>query len=156
VRRYRLRRYQPAGCVPPIDNPSICIRGFRLQAEESTPVICAGFVHNYQPAGSTNGHIPNEVMTMRKSLAAVLFAGGLVLGYAARTVPVSAQLRNGEFLPFNNGETVRLKVDLPESLRLCVVTQVLNGFIGCAADRTAPPRWINLRNVQEITPAPER
>ena len=93
---------------------------------------------------------------MRKSFAAMLFAGGLVLGYAGRTVPVNAQLRDAEFLPFNAGQTVRLKVDLAEGARLCVVTQVLNGFIGCATDRNAPPRWINLRNVQEITPAPGR
>ena len=50
---------------------------------------------------------------------------------------------------------MRLKVDLPEGIRRCTVTQVLNGFIGCGGEGTSP-RWINLRNVQEITPLPER
>jgi hypothetical protein len=93
---------------------------------------------------------------MRKSLGLVLFAGGLLLGYGARTVPVSAQPQDAEFLPFNAGQTVRLKVDLPEGIRRCTVTQVQNGFIGCGGDGTTPPRWINLRNVQEITRLPER
>jgi hypothetical protein len=94
-------------------------------------------------------------MMMRKSLAVVVFASGLLLGYAARTVPVSAQFRDAEFLPFNAGQTVRLQVDLPEGARRCTVTQVLNGFIGCAGEGNTA-RWINLRNVQEITPAPDR
>ena len=93
---------------------------------------------------------------MRKSLAVVVFAGGVLVGYATRTVPLSAQPQNAEFLPFNAGQTVRLKVDLPEGIRRCTVTQVLNGFIGCGGDSTTPPRWINLRNVQEITRPPER
>ena len=92
---------------------------------------------------------------MRKSLAVVVFADGVLLGYGARTMPVSAQPRDAEFLPFNAGQTVRLKVDLPEGIRRCTVTQVLNGFIGCGGEGTSP-RWINLRNVQEITPLPER
>ena len=93
---------------------------------------------------------------MRKSLAVVVFAGGVLLGYGARTVPVKAQPREAEFLPFNVGQVVRLKVDLPEGIRRCTVTQVFNGFIGCGGDSTTPARWINLRNVQEITPLPER
>jgi len=52
---------------------------------------------------------------------------------------------------------VRLKVDFQfKGGRVCNVTQVVNGFIGCAADQQTPMGWINLRNVQEITPAPER
>jgi hypothetical protein len=93
---------------------------------------------------------------MRKFLAVVVFAGGVLLGYGARMVPVSAQPRDAEFLPFNAGQTVRLKVDLPEGIRRCTVTQVLNGFIGCGGEGTTPPRWINLRNVQEMTPLSER
>jgi len=93
---------------------------------------------------------------MRKSLAVVAVAGSLLIGYAGLRVPVGAQPQATEFLPFANGQRVRLKVDLPEGSRVCNVTQVVNGFIGCAADRTTPGGWINLRNVQEITPAPER
>jgi hypothetical protein len=93
---------------------------------------------------------------MRKSLAVVAVAGSLLIGYAGLRVPVGAQPRDTEFLPFRDGQRVRLKVDLPDSSRVCIVTQVVNGFIGCAGDRTTPPGWINLRNVQEITPAPER
>ena len=93
---------------------------------------------------------------MRKSLAVVLFAGGLLIGYAGRAVPVAAQPQNADFLPFGSGQRVRLKVDLPEGNRVCNVTQVIHEFIGCAGDQQTPPRWINLRNVQEITPAPER
>ena len=93
---------------------------------------------------------------MRKSLAVVLFGGGLLIGYAGPLVPVRAQSQHADFLAFNIGQTVRLQVDLPESSRRCKVTQVVNGFIGCSGDGTTPPRWINLRNVQEITPAPER
>jgi hypothetical protein len=95
-------------------------------------------------------------MTMRKSLAVVLFAGGLLIGYAGREVPVGAQPRDTEFLPFRDGQRVRLKVDLPDGSRVCIVKQVVNEFIGCAGDQQTPPRWINLRHVQEITPTPER
>ena len=51
-----------------------------------------------------------------------------------------------------------LTITEPERRRLviCNVTQVIHEFIGCAGDQQTPPRWINLRNVQEITPAPER
>ena len=94
---------------------------------------------------------------MRKSLAVVLFAGGLLIGYAGRAVPVAAQPQNADFRPFGSGQRVRLKVDFHfKGGRVCNVTQVVNGFIGCAADGTTPVGWINLRNVQEITPAPER
>ena len=93
---------------------------------------------------------------MRKSLAVVAVAGSLLIGYAGLRVPVGAQPRDTEFIPFSGGQRVRLKVDLPEGNRVCNVTQVIHEFIGCAGDQQTPPRWINLRNVQEITPAPER
>ena len=71
-------------------------------------------------------------------------------------MPVGAQPRDTEFLAFRHGQRVRLKVDLPEGNRVCLVTQVVNEFIGCAGDQQTPPRWINLRHVEEITPASER
>ena len=54
---------------------------------------------------------------MRKSLAVVLFGGGLLMGYAGQLVPVRAQYQQAEFVAFNMGQTVRLQVDLPESSR---------------------------------------
>ena len=89
-------------------------------------------------------------------MAIVVFAGGLLIGYGARMVPLTAQSRDAEFLPFTAGQTVRLQVDLPEGGRRCIVTQVLNGFIGCGSGENSTPRWINLRNVQEITPVSDR
>lgn len=89
-------------------------------------------------------------------MAIVVFASGLLLGYGARMAPLTAQSRDATFLPFTEGQTVRLQVDLPEGARRCTVTQVLNGFIGCSGGDNSSPRWINLRNVQEITPVSDR
>ena len=57
-----------------------------------------------------------------------------------------------------SGRSAAVTMTEPERrhLVICNVTQVIHEFIGCAGDQQTPPRWINLRNVQEITPAPER
>jgi hypothetical protein len=91
---------------------------------------------------------------MRKSLAVVvLIVAGIVVRYSGH---ISAQPAQSEFMPFESGQIVQLRTDLPQSILSCKVSQVVNGFIGCAADDRHRARWINLRNVQEITPSPER
>ena len=94
---------------------------------------------------------------MRKSLAVVVVRRQFV-DWIRRAAGASRGAASDalEFIPFSGGQRVRLKVDLPEGSRVCNVTQVVHEFIGCAGDQQTPPRWINLRNVQEITPAPER
>ena len=43
-------------------------------------------------------------------------------------------------------------------LMLCAatVTMANTEFIACAGEGQRPPRWVNLRFVQEITPMPQR
>ena len=93
---------------------------------------------------------------MRTFFAVVLVVVGMLVGYSLRTIPVNAQQPAGDWFAFNIGGTVKLSVDLPESVRTCKVTQVSNGFIGCASDdqQRQSARWINLRFVKEITPGP--
>jgi hypothetical protein len=47
-----------------------------------------------------------------------------------------------------------MEVDLPGGVTVCKVTQVQNGFIGCARDeqQRRPEQWVNLRFVKIITP----
>ena len=93
---------------------------------------------------------------MRTFFAVVFVVVGMLVGYSLRTIPVNAQQPTGDWFAFNIGGTVKLSVDLPESVRTCKVTQVSNGFIGCASDdqQRQSARWINLRFVKEITPGP--
>ena len=90
---------------------------------------------------------------MRTSLAVLSLAVGVLIGYSLRTVPVNAQQAASDWLPFN-GETVRLSSELPSLGTTCKVTQVRNGFIGCAADneRRQGDQWVNLRFVTRISP----
>jgi hypothetical protein len=94
---------------------------------------------------------------MRKSLGVLLFGVGVLAGYALPTVPATAQT---PALPFTIGASVRLTVEnFPSGVSTiaCTVSGVHNEFIGCEGDgRERPPRWINVRYVQEIRPAPER
>jgi hypothetical protein len=92
---------------------------------------------------------------MRKALAALFVAIGVLIGFSYRTISVNAQAQRGDWLPFTSGETVRLSTDLPEGIIICKVSQVQNGFLGCGPDeqRRRPDRWINLRSVKEITPS---
>ena len=92
---------------------------------------------------------------MRTLLTAVFGAILVLVGYSLRAVPVSAQTA-GDWLPFTAGEILRLEVDMPGSVFNCKVTQVQNGFIGCARDDQRSERWINLRFVKVITPPRER
>jgi hypothetical protein len=96
-------------------------------------------------------------MGMRTFLSAVFAAILVLVGYSFRAGPVSAQAA-GDWLPFTAGEVVRLEVDLPGGLIACKVTQVQNGFIGCARDdqQRRPDQWVNLRFVKVITPPRER
>jgi hypothetical protein len=96
-------------------------------------------------------------MSMRTFLAAVFIAILALGGYSYRAGPVSAQVP-GDWLPFTAGETLRLEVDLPGGVFNCKVTQVQNGFIGCARDdqQRRSEQWINLRFVKVITPPRER
>jgi hypothetical protein len=91
---------------------------------------------------------------MRKSLAVVLLATGVAVGYVIHPIAATAQ---APFAPFTSGETVRLVVENFSSgvtSITCTVTETnAAGFIGCAGDRQRQPRWVNLRYVQEITPA---
>jgi hypothetical protein len=92
---------------------------------------------------------------MRIVLAALCLAATLLIAHSFRA-PIKAQVPTGDWLPFTAGQTVRLTVDLPGSVVHCKVTQVVNGFIGCAKDdqrRQPTDQWINLRNVQTITPS---
>ena len=91
---------------------------------------------------------------MRKSIAVPFLAVGAVVGYWFHTVPVKAQVPTSDFFAFNIGGSVRLSVDLPQSELTCKVTQVVNGFIGCARDDKTreAERSINLRFVKVITP----
>jgi hypothetical protein len=94
-----------------------------------------------------------EVMSMRALIVVVGLAVLAIVGYSFRAVPVRAQTA-GDWLPFTAGEALRLDVDLPQGVLVCKVTQVQNGFIGCARDEQnkTPERWINLRFVKVITP----
>src|SRR6185436_11641928 len=97
-----------------------------------------------------------EVTSMRKSWSVLVLAAGVLIGYAARPVPAVAQ---AEFQPFTVGETVRLTVEnFPAGVGAitCKVTSISNDFIHCGGDGQRRPRAINIRYVQEITPAPER
>jgi hypothetical protein len=91
---------------------------------------------------------------MRTILAVLCVMVGALAGHAFRGAPAQAQ--SGDWLPFNSGQTVRLLTQLPEGVLTCKVTQVQNGFVGCAAGAQYPDRWVNLRFVQEITPQRER
>jgi hypothetical protein len=97
-----------------------------------------------------------EVMAMRKTIAVLFVAVGVLIGFSFRTTAVNAQPQPGLWLPFSPGESVKLYVDLPEGVIGCKVSQVQNGFVGCARDEPRQAeRWINLRFVKEIKP-PER
>jgi len=92
---------------------------------------------------------------MRLVLLALGVAAAVLIGYSFRAPSLNAQVPIEDWLPFTAGQTVTLSVDLPGSIITCKVTQVVNGFIGCAKDerQKSAERWINLRNVQTITPA---
>jgi len=93
---------------------------------------------------------------LRIVLAALCIAATLLIAHSFRAVPIKAQVPTGDWVPFTAGQTVRLTVDLPGSVVHCKVIQVVNGFIGCAKDdqrRQPTDQWINLRNVQTITPS---
>ena len=91
-----------------------------------------------------------------RTLLAAMFAAILVLaGYSFRAAPVSAQTA-GDWLPFTAGEVLRLEVDLPGGVFNCKVTQVQNGFIGCARDDQRSEQWVNLRFIKVITPPRQR
>ena len=90
----------------------------------------------------------------RISAAALLVLVGMIAGYALRGAPVSAQSMLGSWLPFTPGEAVRFSlIDFPEGSTTCKVTQVINGFVGCAGEDTQrrSDRWINLRFVKDVT-----
>ena len=93
---------------------------------------------------------------MRIVLAGLCLAAVLLIAHSFRAAPVKAQAPAGEWVPFTAGQTVILTVDLPAGTVHCRVTQVVNGFIGCAKDerrRQPTDQWINLRNVQIIAPS---
>ena len=98
-----------------------------------------------------------EVVVCVRFLAVVFAAILVLVGYSFRAAPVSAQTA-GDWLPFTAGEVVRLEVDLPGGVFICKVTQVQNGFIGCARDdqQRQSEQWVNLRFVKVITPPRER
>jgi len=86
-------------------------------------------------------------------LLVVVTLAGLAGFVALRFTPsVHAQASRSDWIPFTSGETLQLYVDLPENLVSCKITQVQNGFIGCAADgpSRSVERWINLRVVKDI------
>ena len=90
----------------------------------------------------------------RISAAALLVLVGMIAGYTLRGAPVSAQSMLGSWLPFTPGETVRFSlIDFSEAATTCKVTQVINGFVGCAGEDTQrrSDRWINLRFVKDVT-----
>lgn len=91
---------------------------------------------------------------MRTIIAVLCLVVGMLAGYSMRPVPAHAQA--SDWLPFNAGETVRLHVTLPESVITCKVTQVRFEFVGCAERESSPPRWVNFRVINEITPFRER
>ena len=94
---------------------------------------------------------------MRKSVPVLVLVAGMVIGYAIRPVPAMAQI--GSFQPFTLGQTVRLTVERFSSgvpSITCRVSAVSNEFVTCEGDGPRGPRAVNLRYVQEITPAPER
>lgn len=91
---------------------------------------------------------------MRTIIAVVCVVIGILAGYSLRPAPAQAQ--SLDWIPFTAGETVRLRVDMPPTVIACKVSQVHNGFLGCAAREQQPHRWINLRFIQEITPHRER
>jgi hypothetical protein len=94
---------------------------------------------------------------MRKALVILALGVGLSIGYAIRPTPTAAQ---ANFAPFTHGQSVRLVVEnFPAGVTsiICPVTGISEGFIACADDGDRrQPRWVNLRYVQEMTPAPQR
>ena len=93
---------------------------------------------------------------MRIVLSALTLAAVLLIAHSFRAVPALAQASAGDWIPFTSGQTVKLSVDLPGGIVICKVTQVQHGFVGCARDeqrRQSTEQWINLRNVQTITPS---
>jgi len=91
---------------------------------------------------------------VRKFVAVLFLAVGALVGYSSHPVPAKAQVPSSDFFAFNIGGSVRLSVDLPQGELTCKVTQVANGFVGCARDdqQRQAERWINLRFVKVITP----
>ena len=92
---------------------------------------------------------------MRMFFAVLFVTIGVLIGLCVRTTRVNAQAQPLVWLPFTPGESVRIFADLPDGNITCRVSQVQNGFLGCARDeqRRRGDRWINLRFVKEITPA---
>jgi hypothetical protein len=93
---------------------------------------------------------------MRIVLAALCLAAFLLISHSFRVAPANAQTQPEDWIPFTGGQTVRLIVDLPGSVIVCKVTQVQNGFIGCARDqqrRQSTDEWVNLRFVERIEPS---
>jgi hypothetical protein len=95
-------------------------------------------------------------MTMHKGFALALLATGGVLGYGLRPAPAIAQ--SALFQPFTAGQSVRLfgSFSAGGTSINCTVTSASTEFIACAGEGERPPRWVNLRFVQEITPLPQR
>jgi hypothetical protein len=91
---------------------------------------------------------------MRTIIAVLCLVVGVLVGQVLRPAPTQAQ--SAGWFAFNIGETVRLSTELPQGVVICKVTQVQNGFVGCAASQQQPDRWVNLRIVKEITPQRER
>ena len=93
---------------------------------------------------------------MHKGLALALVAAGAVIGYTLR--PASANAQTASFQPFTSGQQVRLFGTFSSGGTSidCTVMSANTEFIACAGDRAHPPRWVNLRFVQEITPMPQR
>jgi len=93
---------------------------------------------------------------MHKGVALALVASGAVIGYTFRPAPASAQ--TAAFQPFMAGQSVRLFGNFSSggSSLNCTVTGANTDFISCAGEGERPPRWVNLRFVQEITPMPQR
>lgn len=91
---------------------------------------------------------------MRKGLALALLGAGAALGYAVRPAPAQAQA----FQPFIQGQTVRLLGSFSSggTSITCSVLSANTEFIACAGEGERPPRFVNLRFVQEIVPAPPR
>ena len=93
---------------------------------------------------------------MQKGLALVLVGTGALIGYTLRPIPASAQ---GGFQPFTIGQSIRLYVHDFHSGTMsinCKVTGATTEFIGCEGEGERPPRWVNVRFVQDITPLPQR
>jgi len=93
---------------------------------------------------------------MHKGLALALLMTGAVLGYTFRPAPANAQ--TATFQPFTSGQAVRLfgNFSAGGTSINCTVTMANTEFVACAGEGERPPRWVNLRFVQEITPMPQR